>query len=53
MKTLLFLLSPSQLEKFVFPYWRRAYKSFGGAVVHFCGRADHLLEPLLELAEII
>jgi len=46
------LLSPSQLEKFVFPYWRRAYRPFGGAVVHFCGRADYLLEPLLELPEI-
>jgi len=46
------LLSPSQLEKFVLPYLRKAYKPFGGAVIHFCGRADHLLEPLLELPEI-
>ena len=46
------LLSPSQLEKFVFPYLRKAYKSFGGAVVHFCGRADYLLDPLLDLPEV-
>ena len=46
------LLSPSQLEKFVFPYLEKAYKSFGGAVVHFCGRADYLLDPLLDLPEV-
>ena len=46
------LVSPSQAEEFVFPYLRKAYAPFGGAVVHFCGRADHLLEPLLELPEV-
>jgi len=46
------LLSPSQLEKFVFPYLRKAYKPFGGAIIHFCGRADYLLDSLLELPEI-
>ena len=46
------LLSPSQLEKFVFPYLRKAYKPFGGAIIHFCGRADYLLDSLLELPEV-
>jgi len=46
------LLSPSQLKKFVFPYLRKAYKPFGGAIIHFCGRADYLLDSLLELPEI-
>ena len=46
------LLSPSQLEEFVFPYLRKAYKPFGGAVVHFCGKADYLLDSLLDLPEI-
>lgn len=46
------LLSPSHLEEFVFPYLRKAYKPFGGAVVHFCGKADYLLDPLLDLPEI-
>ena len=46
------LLSPTQAEEFVFPYLRKAFKPFGGAVVHLCGRADHLLEPLLDLSEI-
>lgn len=46
------LLSPEQAEEFVFPYLKRAYGSFGGAVVHFCGRADHLLDSLLDLPEI-
>ena len=46
------LLSSSQLEEFVFPYLRKAYEPFGGAVVHFCGRADYLLDPLLDLPEV-
>jgi uroporphyrinogen-III decarboxylase len=46
------LLSLSQLEKFVFPYLRKAYKPFGGAIIHFCGRADYLLDSLLELPEV-
>jgi hypothetical protein len=46
------LLSPSHLEEFVFPYLIKAYKPFGGAVIHFCGRADYLLDPLLDLSEL-
>ena len=46
------LLSPTLAEEFVFPYLRRAYKPFGGAVIHLCGRTDHLLEPLLDIPEI-
>ncbi len=46
------LLSPSHLEEFVFPYLREAFKPFGGAVVHFCGRADYMLDSLLNLPEV-
>lgn len=46
------LVSRAQAEEFIFPYLRKAYGPFGGAVIHFCGRADHLFEPLLELPEI-
>ena len=46
------LLSPSHLEEFVFPYLQKAYQPFEGAIVHFCGKADYLLEPLLELPEV-
>jgi hypothetical protein len=46
------LVSRAQAEEFVFPYLRKAYAPFGGTVIHFCGRADHLLEPLLEIPEI-
>jgi hypothetical protein len=46
------LLSPAQAEEFIFPYLKKAYGPFGGAVVHFCGRADHLLGPLLDLPEV-
>ena len=46
------LVSRAQAEEFVFPYLRKAYAPFGGTVIHFCGRADHLLEPLLDIPEI-
>jgi hypothetical protein len=46
------LVSRAQAEEFVFPYLRKAYAPFDGTVIHFCGRADHLLEPLLEIPEI-
>lgn len=46
------LLSLAHLEEFVFPYLRKAYAPFGGAVVHFCGRADYLLDSLLDLPEV-
>jgi len=43
------LLSPSMWKQFVRPFVRQTLESFGGAVVHFCGRADHLLESHLAL----
>jgi len=46
------LLSPSHLEEFVLPYLIKAFKPFGGAVIHFCGRADYLLNPLLDISEL-
>jgi uroporphyrinogen-III decarboxylase len=46
------LLSPSHAEKFVYPYLRKAFKAFGGALVHFCGDGNHLLGSLLDIPEV-
>ncbi len=46
------LLSPGLAEEFLVPYLRRAYSPFGGAIVHLCGKADHLLELLLDIPEV-
>ena len=46
------LISPRHVEEFVIPYWRLAYGHFGGAVIHLCGKADHLLDLLLDVPEV-
>jgi len=46
------LLSPSHAEEFVYPYLRKAFGVFGGALVHFCGDGNHLLDSLLDIPEV-
>jgi uroporphyrinogen-III decarboxylase len=46
------LLSRSHAEEFVYPYMRRAFRAFDGALVHFCGDGNHLLDSLLEIPEV-
>jgi len=44
------LLSPNMWNKFVKPFIREA--SFGGGVVHFCGKNEPLLDALLFIPEV-
>ena len=46
------LVSPRHTEELVFPYLEKAFGSFGGAIIHFCGNGNHLLDPLMDLPEI-
>jgi uroporphyrinogen-III decarboxylase len=46
------LVSRSHAEEFVYPYLRKAFGAFGGALVHFCGDGNHLLAPLLDIPEV-
>ena len=40
------LISPAAIEEFAVPYTRRLAQRFGGAWVHYCGRADFLTEAM-------
>ena len=40
------LLSPGLYEEFLRPTNERVFRQLGGGAVHWCGYADHLLEPL-------
>ena len=46
------LLSPKMWNKFVKPFVKEALKPFGGGVIHFCGKTDHLLDAYLSLPEV-
>jgi len=46
------LLSPEMWDKFVKPFIKEALKPFGGGVIHFCGKADYLLNAHLSFAEV-
>ncbi len=41
--------SPAMYREFIFPYDQRVFDEFGGGAIHFCGRADHFIEPLSEM----
>lgn len=45
------LLSPDMWNRFVKPFIVEALKPFGGGVIHFCGKADLLLDAYLSLPE--
>ena len=46
------LLSASHAKEFVYPYLRKVFGSFGGALVHFCGDGNHVLDSLLDIPEV-
>lgn len=43
------LLRPEHYKRFVQPYDARLLQEFGGSI-HFCGKADQVVEPLLDTA---
>jgi hypothetical protein len=42
-------LSPEMVGQFVLPYDQRLLDTFGGGVIHFCGKGDHFIESLSTL----
>ena len=46
------LLSPEIVREFVSPYISKALKPFGGGWLHFCGKAEHLLDIFLDIEEV-
>ncbi len=42
-------LSPELYQEFALPFDRKILETFGGGVVHFCGRGDHYIEYLCEI----
>jgi hypothetical protein len=46
------LLSPHHAEEFAYPYLRKAFRPFGGGLVHFCGNGNHVLDSLLDIPEV-
>ncbi len=43
-------LSPEIYTRFVRPADQRLFDVFGGGGIHFCGRGDHFIEPMSEMA---
>lgn len=43
-------LSPEMFDEFVRPYDQRLLDEFGGGAIHFCGRGDHYIESMSEIA---
>jgi hypothetical protein len=43
-------LSPAMYDEFVRPYDQRLLEELGGGAIHFCGRGDHFIEKVAELA---
>lgn len=46
------LLSEELIREFGVPYLRRALQAFGGGWVHFCGYAPHVVDVLVDVAEV-
>lgn len=41
--------SPAMYRELIRPFDQRLFDEFGGGVVHFCGRGDHLVESIAEM----
>ena len=46
------LMSPRNYRDFVAPMDARLLKAVGGGSLHFCGKGQHLIEPMLEISEV-
>ncbi len=42
-------LSPEQYVEFIRPQDQKLFDEFGGGAIHFCGRADHYIEPMSQV----
>lgn len=45
-------LSPDLYEEFVVPHYSRLFGRFGGASLHYCGKADHQLDPISKIDHV-
>jgi len=45
------LISPKHLETILF-YTQKCLKHFGGGWIHFCGKAEHLFDAIVEIPEV-
>lgn len=43
-------LSPRMYEEYVRPCDQRLFDEFGGGAIHFCGRADHYIQPMSRMS---
>ena len=46
------LLSPKVYSEHVRPHDARLLEQIGGGSIHFCGNGQHLIEPMLEIADL-
>jgi hypothetical protein len=45
-------LSPAMFREFIRPYDQRLLDEFGGGAIHFCGRGDHFVAEMSEMAGV-
>jgi uroporphyrinogen-III decarboxylase len=45
-------LSPDQCREYAHPYDQRLLSELGGGVIHFCGRGDHFIDGMAQLAGV-